>query len=62
MLKIGDKRPEVLQDCLNQVIKLHDQGVFKPLEGKIFRADEIAMAHRYLQEKKAIGKVALRWN
>jgi NADPH:quinone reductase-like Zn-dependent oxidoreductase len=62
MLQIADKRPELLQLCLQQVMKLYTDGVFKPAEGKIFSASEIATAHRYLQEKKAIGKVALIWN
>jgi NADPH:quinone reductase-like Zn-dependent oxidoreductase len=62
MLRIADKKPEVLQHCLQQVMKLHGEGIFKPSEGKIFSADEIAEAHRYLQTRKAIGKVALRWN
>jgi NADPH2:quinone reductase len=62
MLHIADKRPELLQHCLKQVIQLFNEGIFKPMEGKIFPASEIATAHRYLQERKAIGKVALTWN
>jgi len=61
MLKLADERPLVLQHCLQQVIKLYDEGIFKPVEGKIFKAEEIAAAHRFLQERKAVGKVALVW-
>ena len=62
MLHIADKRVSILQDCLQQVVKLFDQGVFIPAEGTIFKATEIASAHRYLQEKKAIGKIAIVWD
>ena len=61
MLKIADERPPVLQHCPEQVMKLYNEGVFKPAEGKIFRAEEIAAAHRFLQERKANGKVAIVW-
>ncbi len=62
MLKIADGRPEIIQHCLQQVIRLFNEGIFVPHEGKLFKASEIAAAHRYLQEKKAIGKVALSWD
>jgi NADPH:quinone reductase-like Zn-dependent oxidoreductase len=61
MLRIADKKPEVLQYCLQQVMHLHNVGVFKPAAGKIFPASQIAEAHRYLENRKAIGKVALAW-
>lgn len=62
MLRIGDEKPDLLRHCLEGVMKLHDAGVFIPAEGKIFSASQIAEAHRYLQERKATGKVALKWD
>ena len=61
MLQIADKRAGIIQDCLSEVIKLFGEGILIPSEGKIFKAEDIASAHRYLQEKKATGKVALQW-
>ena len=61
MLHIADKRPAIIQHCLQQVIQLFNENVFVPLPGKIFNASEIVAAHRFLQEKKAMGKVALTW-
>ena len=61
MLHIADKRPEIIQHCLQQVLDLFHAGIFVPLPGKVFKAEDIAAAHRYLQEKKATGKVALKW-
>jgi NADPH:quinone reductase-like Zn-dependent oxidoreductase len=62
MLHIADKRPAIIQHCLREVVRLFHEGALVPHEGKIFHASEIASAHRYLQERKAIGKVALSWD
>jgi NADPH:quinone reductase-like Zn-dependent oxidoreductase len=61
MLHIAEKRPEIIQYCLGEVLTLFNNHIFNPPEGKLFKASEIASAHRYLQEKKAFGKVALAW-
>jgi NADPH2:quinone reductase len=61
MLKVADERPLLLQYCLEEVMKLHGQGIFKPAQGTIFKADKIAEAHRFLQDRKATGKVVLEW-
>ena len=61
MLHLADQKPEMVQHCLTEVIELFNKGIFKPAEGKLFPAGEIAAAHRYLQDRKATGKVALSW-
>ncbi|MDB5282647.1 MAG: alcohol dehydrogenase [Bacteroidota bacterium] len=61
MLKLADGKPEVLKRCLENVVKLVEQGVFKPLNGKIFKAEDIAEAHKFLEERKSTGKVACAW-
>jgi NADPH:quinone reductase-like Zn-dependent oxidoreductase len=40
--------------------KLNDPGV-KPFIGKIFRAEDVAHAHDFLESRKAKGKVLLSW-
>ena len=61
MLKIADGKPEVLKRCLENVVRLVDEGVFKPQEGKLFKAFDIAEAHKYLENRKSTGKVACEW-
>ena len=61
MLKIADGKPEVLKRCMEEVVKLVEQGVFKPLNGKIFKAEDIAEAHQFLEQRKSTGKVACVW-
>lgn len=61
MLKIADFKPQIMQYCLQQVSILCDKGVFKPETGKVFKAEEIGLAHEYLENRLSIGKVAIKW-
>ncbi|MEO6547503.1 MAG: zinc-binding dehydrogenase [Ferruginibacter sp.] len=61
MLRIGDNRPEVLQRCLENVTRLTAEGVFTPSVGKIFPVSEIAAAHEFLETRKSMGKVVIKW-
>jgi NADPH:quinone reductase-like Zn-dependent oxidoreductase len=61
MLRVADNSPHVLQRCLEAVVKLTAEGVFSPTIGKVFTIPEIAAAHEYLEKRKSIGKVAVRW-
>ncbi len=61
MLKIADDKPAVIQRCLEAVVRLNKEGVFIPTIGKVFPVAEIAAAHEYLEKRKSIGKIAVRW-
>lgn len=61
MLRIADHKPDTLKRCLENVVRLYNEGVFKPSEGKIFKAEEIAEAHNYLESRQSTGKVACKW-
>lgn len=61
MLRIADEKPAVLNRCLNEVVKLTEATVFKPVVGKIFNAKDIAQAHDYLAGRQSIGKVVVQW-
>lgn len=61
MLRIADHKPMVLKRCLENVVRLYDEGVFKPSAGKIFKAEEIAQAHKFLESRQSTGKVACKW-
>ncbi|MES2621428.1 MAG: zinc-binding dehydrogenase [Bacteroidota bacterium] len=61
MLRIADGKPLVLKRCLENVVRLVEEGVFKPQGGKIFKAEEIAEAHKHLEGRKSTGKVACIW-
>lgn len=61
MLRIADGKPNIIRRCLENVVRLVDEGVFKPQGGKIFKAEDIAEAHKYLEQRKSTGKVACEW-
>ncbi len=61
MLRIADDKPDVLQRCLQNVVKMHAQGILKPHTGAVFNANQLAEAHNYLESRKSIGKVIVKW-
>lgn len=61
MLKIADGKPLVMKRCLQNVVRLVEDGIFKPRGGKIFKASEIVEAHKFLESRKSTGKVACVW-
>ena len=61
MLRIADNKPEALKRCLDNVVKLLEQGVFKPMVGKVFPVSELAEAHSFLESRRSTGKITVTW-
>jgi NADPH2:quinone reductase len=61
MLRIADHRPKVLKRCLEECVAGAAAGHFKPTVGATFSSSELAKAHRYLSERKSIGKIVVEW-
>jgi NADPH:quinone reductase-like Zn-dependent oxidoreductase len=61
MLKMADGKPLVIKRCLENVVRLVEEGVFKPQGGKTFKAADIAEAHKFLESRKSTGKVVCVW-
>ena len=61
MLKIADHKPRTFQNAIKNVIELVDQGVLKPTVGKEFDHTQLAEAHAFLESRKSIGKIAVKW-
>ncbi len=61
MLTIADHKPHVLSRCINEVLKLVQQGELKPHVGGKFKADQIAEAHAFLESRKSMGKIVVEW-
>jgi len=49
-----------LREASHEIRRLHREGVFKPLIGKVFPFELIVEAHRYLQTRQSVGKVVVR--
>ena len=61
MLNVGNERPEVLQHCIQEVVKMTEEGILKPTVGGRYPVEKLAEAHNFLQGRKSIGKIAVHW-
>jgi NADPH:quinone reductase-like Zn-dependent oxidoreductase len=61
MLKLADKKPLTILRCLNEVVRLYEAGVFKPMKGKVFSVNDLTEAHRYMEGRKSQGKIVCQW-
>lgn len=52
-------RPEVVQEAIGELVELWRAGAIKPVVGATFPLDEVAEAHRLVEERKSVGKVVL---
>lgn len=62
MLKIADFKPQVLTQCLNEVVKMVKLGQIQPVVGGVYKQSEFTKAHRLLEEGKTIGKLIIEWD
>jgi len=62
MLKIGDNKPNLLNKCLTEVTQLIKDGKLNPHLGGEFLAENIAEAHAFLENRKSIGKIIVKWH
>ena len=61
MLRLADHKPAVLKRCIEEPVRLFNEGVLKPLEGATFPVDRLAEAHEALEKGKVPGKIAVKW-
>ena len=61
MLKIALHKPAAFKRCLDGVVKLYEERIFKPVVGGVFPASEIGKAHEQLEKRLTIGKITVLW-
>lgn len=61
MLRIADHKPDVLQNCMQEVYTLFKENKINPLVGATFSVNEIAGAHTLLEQGKSTGKIVIHW-
>lgn len=61
MLHVADDRPEVLARTMKAVVDLWKAGEIKPVVGAEFPAEQLAEAHEFVEGRKSMGKVAVKW-
>jgi NADPH:quinone reductase-like Zn-dependent oxidoreductase len=61
MLKIADNKPEILENCLQNVILIYENGKLIPQVGGKYHVNEIVAAHTALESGKTTGKLSVFW-
>ena len=61
MLRIADLKPGVLEHCLQEVVRLYEQGELKPQVGGTYLDGNVFEAHSVLEGGKSTGKLAVFW-
>lgn len=61
MLKIAEEKPEKIARAMMAVIKLAEKGVLKPYVGAVYSIGQLAEAHEFLESRKSIGKIVVKW-
>jgi NADPH2:quinone reductase len=61
MLKLADQKPEVLSECLKEVVSTYKNGKLKPISGQTFNFSALAEAHEELGSGRSKGKLSVFW-
>ena len=62
MLKIADNRPEIMQFCLEELMKLYTSNKIQVCVGGSFNVNQISEAHALLESGKSKGKISVFWD
>jgi NADPH2:quinone reductase len=61
MLKIADSKPQIIGNCMKDLVSMAAAGSINPLVGGEFPASEMAQAHTLLEQRKTMGKLVVHW-
>ncbi|MDB4439027.1 zinc-binding dehydrogenase [bacterium] len=61
MLRIADYKPALFKKIFSGVINYAEQGIINPTVAKIYDAENISEAHAFLESRKSVGKVVMKW-
>lgn len=61
MLRTAQERPQVVRRALEEVVSRALAGELTPVVGHVYDIEHLAEAHEALEQKKTVGKLAVRW-
>ena len=61
MLKIAQEKPEKIARVMQEVIQLQQEGILRPHVGGEYSINQLAEAHTFLESRKSMGKIVVRW-
>ncbi|BBM86752.1 type I polyketide synthase [Candidatus Uabimicrobium amorphum] len=59
LAEICEKKPQLLQEMLQQIMAMFDKKILCPLPHRIFSREQVISAFRYMAQAKHIGKVVV---
>ncbi|MFN2429757.1 MAG: zinc-binding alcohol dehydrogenase family protein [Cryomorphaceae bacterium] len=62
ILKLGDRKPQVVAKCLSEVVSEAEGGKLNPMVKEKYNVNELGRAHLALEKRSSIGKVAVFWD
>lgn len=61
LLRIADHRPEIVRRAMEAMVALAASQALTPVVDRAFPAEQVAEAHEYVESRRSMGKVVLRW-
>ena len=61
MLKVAEENPEKIAKVMQEVIRLTEEGILMPHVGGEFQVEQLAEAHAFLESRKSMGKIVVKW-
>ena len=61
ILKVGEERPDKIAKAMKEVVEMTERGILKPYVGGEFSVDKLAEAHAFLESRKSMGKIVVKW-
>jgi NADPH:quinone reductase-like Zn-dependent oxidoreductase len=61
LLKIGDERPDKVERVMKQVVEMTRKEILHPYVGGEYPIDQLAEAHQFLESRKSMGKIVIKW-
>ena len=61
MLKISERRPDLLKLCIEDLLSMMSRGQLKTFVHKVYPHERIIEAHKDLQFRKTMGKCVIKW-
>jgi NADPH:quinone reductase-like Zn-dependent oxidoreductase len=61
MLKVAQANPQLIGQCMNELVQLYIENKIKPINGGEYSYSEVALAHHLLESRKTKGKLIVKW-
>lgn len=61
LLKISEANPQKIAKAMQEVIRMTEEGILEPHLGGEYPISQLAAAHHFLESRKSMGKIVVKW-